>query len=62
MKQLARLYVTPDLSNEVNFGEVRKKAFTIMPEDVLRNKVSMDGEKELKVIDFQWKMIDVAPK
>jgi TnpA family transposase len=58
MKKLARLFVTPELSNEVNFGEVRKAAFTIMPEDELRNKVLVDCEKELKVIDFQWKMID----
>jgi len=58
MKELARLFVTPELSNEVNFGEVRKAAFAIIPEDDLRNKVSMDGEKELKLIDFQWKMVD----
>ena len=58
MKQLARLFVTPELSDEVNFGEVRKAAFTIMPEDELRNTVSMGGEKELKAIDFQWQMID----
>ena len=58
MKQLARLFVMPELSNEVNFGEVRKTAFTIIPEEELRHKVSMDGEKELKAIDFQWKMID----
>jgi TnpA family transposase len=58
MKQLARLFVTPELSNEVTFGEVRKTAFTIMPEDELRNTVSLDDGKELKAIDFQWKMID----
>ena len=58
MKQLASLYVAPELSNEVDFGEVRKKAFAIMPEEDLRNKVSMSGEKELKLIDFQWQMID----
>lgn len=58
MKELARLFVTPELSNEVNFGEVRKTAFAIIPEDELRNKVSMNGEKELKLIDFQWKVVD----
>jgi TnpA family transposase len=58
MKELARLFVTPELSNEVNFGEVRKAAFAIIPEDDLRNKVSVDGGKELKAIDFQWKMVD----
>ena len=58
MKELARLFVKPELSNEVSFGEVRKEAFTIIPEEDLRNKVSLDGEKELKPIDFQWKMID----
>jgi TnpA family transposase len=58
MKELARLFVTPELSNEVNFGEVRKTAFAIIPEDELRNKVSMNGENELKPIDFQWKMVD----
>ena len=58
MRKLARLYVAPELSNEVSFGEVRKEAFSIISEDDLRNKVSMDGEKELKLIDFQWKMVD----
>ena len=58
MKQLARLFVKPELSNEVSFGEVRQEAFTIIPEEDLRNKVSLDGEKELKPIDFQWEMID----
>ena len=58
MKQLARLFIKPELPNEISFGEVRKEAFTIIPEEDLRNKVSLDGEKELKSIDFQWKMID----
>lgn len=58
MKKLAKLFVKQDLSNEVRFGEVRKEAFAIIPEEDLRNKVLNDDEKELKLIDFQWKMID----
>jgi len=58
MKKLAKLYVKQELSNETSFGEVRKEAFAIMPEEELRNKVLNDNEKELKLIDFQWKMID----
>lgn len=58
MKELARLFVTPELSNEVSFGEVRKEAFTIISEDELRTKVSMNDGKEFKAIDFQWKMVD----
>ena len=58
MKQLARLFVKQELSNEVSFGEVRKEAFTIIPEDDLRNKVLTDSEQDLTAIDFQWKMVD----
>jgi len=58
MKKLAKLYVKQELSNETSFGEVRKEAFAIMPEEELRNKVLNDNEKELKLIDFQWKMVD----
>lgn len=58
MKKLAKLYVKQDLSNETSFGEVRKEAFAIMPEEELRKKVLNDDEKELKLIDFQWKMVD----
>ncbi len=56
MKKLVHLYIKPELSDETSFGEVRKEAFEIMPEEDLRNKVL--NEKELKPLDFQWKMID----
>ncbi len=57
MKKLAKLYVQQEFSNETSFGEVRKEAFAIMPEEELREKV-LNDEKELKLIDFQWKMVD----
>jgi TnpA family transposase len=58
MKKLARLYVKQELSDETSFGEVRKEAFAIIPEEDLRKKVLNENEKELQPIDFQWKMID----
>ena len=58
MKKLARLYVKQELSDETSFGEVRKEAFAIIPEEDLRQKVLNENEKELQPIDFQWKMID----
>lgn len=59
MKQFAHLFVKKDLSNQLQFGEVRKKAFsTILPEEELLDKFSMANEKELKEIDFKWKAVD----
>ncbi|WP_193786959.1 DUF4158 domain-containing protein, partial [Legionella feeleii] len=58
MKKLVKLYVKQELSDEIRFGEVRREAFAIMPEEELRNKVLHDDDKELKLIDFYWKMVD----
>lgn len=58
MRKLARLYINDDLPDQASFGEVRKKAFAIIPEKELRNKISSQDEEELNPIDFQWKLVD----
>ena len=56
MRQLAQLYVDDKISDQTAFGEVRKKAFTIVPENKLRDQVSTN--KILKELDFKWEAID----
>ncbi len=59
MQKLAELFIKKELSDEVSFGKVRREAFTtIIPEDELRDKISNNNAAELKLIDFQWKMVD----
>jgi len=59
MQKLAELFIKKELSDEVSFGKVRQEAFTtIIPEDELRDKISNNNAAELKLIDFQWKMVD----
>lgn len=57
MRQLAQFYVDDKISNQVIFGEVREKAFKIVPESELRHQVSPHN-KMLKEIDFKWAAID----
>ena len=58
MRKLARLFINKELANEISFGEVRKEAFAIIPEEELRNKIPEEKEEELNSIDFQWKLVD----
>lgn len=57
MKKLARFWVDKEISNVVSFGEIRKKAFKIIPEEELRKKVLQD-DIPLRKIDFKWKALD----
>lgn len=57
MKKLAGFYVDDKISDEVAFGNVRKKAFKIMPKDELRDRVAPEN-KTKKQVDFKWEAID----
>lgn len=58
MRRLAQLYVDDTLSDEVSFGLVRQKAFSILSRDELVNKVSNLGKKPAQEVDFYWQTID----
>lgn len=59
MRRFARLFINQELHDQLSFGDVRKKAFeTIIPEEELCTKIPEEHEKELKPIDFQWKLVD----
>ena len=52
MKELIKLYVDDNLADDIYFGEVRKKVFSIVSkEEILNNIVHPDNKKE---IDFYW--------
>ncbi|MBA8667714.1 Tn3 family transposase [Holosporaceae bacterium 'Namur'] len=59
MRRLAQLYVDDTLSDEVSFGLVRQKAFSILSRDKLLSKVSNLGKKPLQEVDFYWQTIDI---
>lgn len=59
MRKFAQLFINQELHDKLSFGDVRKKAFkTIISEQELRNKIPEENETELKLIDFQWKLVD----
>ena len=60
MRRLAQLYVDDTLSDEVSFGLVRQKAFSILSRDKLISKVSSIGKKEPQEVDFYWQAIDTC--
>lgn len=59
MRKFARLFLNPELHDQLSFGDVRKKAFEIiLSEEELRHKIPEEHEEELQPIDFQWKLVD----
>jgi len=59
IKKLARLFIDNKLSDELRFGDIRKKAFkTIITRKKLEKQVANLPEGMLKKIDFRWKMVD----
>ena len=58
IKRLAQLYVDDKLSDEMNFGLVRKKAFEILSKEDLLNKVSAIAKKPAQEEDFYWQAAD----
>lgn len=58
MKRLAQLYVDNEISDDISFGIVRKKAFSILSRDELLSKVSNLRQKSPKEIDFYWQVVD----
>jgi hypothetical protein len=57
MLKLASLYVDDSLSDELSFGEVRNKAFSIIPKDELITRVKKNNRK-IYDSDFYWQAID----
>lgn len=58
MKRLAHLYIDDSLSDDVSFGLVRKKAFSILSRDELVSKLSNLGKKTIQEADFYWQTVD----
>lgn len=58
MRRLAQLYVDDTLPDEISFGLVRQKAFSILPRDKLLSKVSNSSKKMPQEVDFYWEAID----
>ena len=58
MKRLAHIFVDDGVSDDVRFGEVREKAFRILPREELCIKVANPNEKPRKEMDFKWDIID----
>jgi hypothetical protein len=59
MSRLAQLYVDDSLSDEVSFGFVRQKAFSIVPRNELASKLSHSSKKTMQEVDFYWQTIDI---
>ncbi|CAL7961907.1 hypothetical protein MIDIC_340015 [Alphaproteobacteria bacterium] len=60
MRRLAQLYVDDTLSDELSFGAVRQRAFSILSRDKLFSKVSNLGKKPPREVDFYWQTIDAV--
>jgi TnpA family transposase len=57
MKRLAQFYIDDDLSDEINFGTVREKAFAILPKEELLNKIKNLKGKSSQETDFYWQTV-----
>lgn len=57
MKRLARFFIDEQIPDEIRFGNVREKAFLIVPKNELRNKISDPNDKIKKAMDFKWDII-----
>jgi TnpA family transposase len=58
MQRLAGFYVDEKIPDTLAFGDVRQKAFDIMPKDKLINTVSHADKKSMTEMDFKWQIID----
>jgi TnpA family transposase len=55
---LLLLYVDDGLTDATPFGDVREKAFTIMPKDELQLAGQRLSVKPMSMLDLRWKMVD----
>lgn len=58
MIKLAQLYIDDNLSDDINFGIVREKAFAIVSKTDLIDKVNKPNRKTKQESDFYWLSID----
>ncbi len=58
MRRLAQLYVDDELSDEMSFGLVRQKAFSILSKEDLLRKTSNLSRKQKQEVDFFWQSTD----
>ena len=59
MRRLARYFIADEIADTTQFGDIRESAFsTIISKEELIAQVSGPDAKELKEMDFQWKVID----
>lgn len=59
MRRLARYFIADEIADTTQFGDIRESAFsTIISKEKLIAQVSGPDAKELKEMDFQWKVID----
>lgn len=56
MKALVQLYIDDDLSDELHFGDIRQKAFTIISKNELLETVF--NQRSQQEIDFYWQEFD----
>ena len=52
------LFVDEDLSDSLNFGEVRKQAFSLLKEDDMQKVSQHLDQKSLNLTAYQWQYID----
>jgi TnpA family transposase len=58
MRRLAKLYIDDSLPDDVSFGIVRQKAFSILPRKTLIGTLSIAEKKHLQEVDFYWQAVD----
>jgi hypothetical protein len=57
--KLLHLYVDKNVSDDTTFGEIRKKyAFSLMPEDKLRDTANQLIQKPITELALKWKAVD----
>jgi len=58
MKQLAQFWVDDSLPDDIQFGTVREKVFSIISKEELKNKVYALKKKSPHKTDFYWQAVD----
>lgn len=58
MRQLAKLYIDDTLPDNVSFGFVRQKAFSILSRKTLIGTLAIAEKKQLQEVDFYWQAVD----
>jgi TnpA family transposase len=62
MKKLAAYWVDDSLPDDIQFGSVREKVFSIISREELKNKVAPPKKKSPQELDFYWKVVDSIGK